>query len=421
LAIQSPEKGCGKTTLLEIIATLVPRGETSSSITAATIFRLIEARRPTLLIDEADRVLRSSNEELIAVLNSSHRRSGAYVWRVEEVARQRVPTRFSTWGAVAFAGIRELPETLQDRSIVFRLPRALPGEVRAHLSDGTSSVLRTIKAKLARWTVDLRHLPEPKLPAGLHNRLGDNWRPLVALADLAGGRWPELIRTAASSSLSADQEEGQLIALLRGIRRALGEKDFLETQALIDSLIADDEHDWETANNHKPVNAAWLRWRLRGVLAPKEDGTFGSDRRGSGKKERGYFRHRFEDAWSRYTPSILDPQNTRSTRSTMHNDQETNENNGPDTDEDTRPKSDTRSAEVGNGGPGNATDGPGTGPGKEDVPGPEEHQRDEELTPNKPDRPGISGDADSESPPDEDSFPNVRRPGNAADSDWEPL
>ena len=371
LAIQSPEKGCGKTTLLEIIATLVPRAETSSSITAATIFRLIEARRPTLLIDEADRVLRSSNEELIAVLNSSHRRSGAYVWRVEEVARQRVPTRFSTWGAVAFAGIRELPETLQDRSIVVRLPKALPGEVRAHLSDGTSSVLRTIKAKFARWTVDLRHLPEPKLPAGLHNRLGDNWRPLVALADLAGGRWPELVRTAALSSLSADQEEGQLIALLRGIRRAFGEKDFLETHSLIDSLLVDDEHDWATANNHKPINAAWLRWRLRGVLAPKQDGTFGSDRRGSGKKQRGYFRHRFEDAWARYTPSILDPQNTRSTRSRADNYEETNESNGPDTDADTRSESeDARSIKDRKGaGPDNGTDGPGTGPGKEDLPG----------------------------------------------------
>ena len=417
LAIQSPEKGCGKTTLLEIVGTLVPRAETSSSITAATIFRLIEARRPTLLIDEADRVLRSSNEELIAVLNSSHRRSGAYVWRVEEIARQRVPTRFSTWGAVAFAGIRELPETLQDRSIAVRLPKALPGEVRAHLSDGTSSVLRTIKAKFLRWAVDLRHLPEPELPAGLHNRLGDNWRPLVALADLAGRRWPGLIRMAALSSLSADQEEGQLIALLRGIQRAFGEKDFLETHALIESLLVDDEHDWETANNHKPINAAWLRWRLRGVLAPKADGTFGSDRRRSGKKERGYFRHRFEDAWARYTSSNLNPQNTRSTRSKADNDRETKENTGPDTDEDTRSKSDdTRSTEVGKGaGPDNGTDGPGTGPGKEGVPGPEKCQPDEELTRNRPDRPGISGDAESKSPPAEDSFPNVRRPGNGAD------
>ena len=194
-------------------------------------------------------------------------------------------------------------------------------------------------------------------------------------------------------------------------------KIFLRTQALIKSLIADDEHDWSAANNSRLINAAWLRWRLRGVLAPKADGTFGSDRRGSGKKERGYFRHRFEDAWSRYTPSSLDPQNNRSTRSTAHNYKETNENNGPGRDEDTRSKpDDTRSTKDGNGaGPGNGTDGPGTGPGKEDLPGPEDHQQDEELTRNGPDGPGISGDADSESPPAEDGFPDVRRPGNAAD------
>ena len=143
----------------------------------------------------------------------------------------------------------------------------------------------------------------------------------------------------------------------------------------------------------------------------------------SGKKERGYFRHRFEDAWARYTPSNVDPQNTRSTRSTTDNDRETKENTGPDTDADTRSNSDdTRSTEDGNGaGPGNGTDGPSTGPGKEDLPGPEKCQQDEELTGNGPDRPGISGDAESESPPAEDSFPNVRRPGNGADSDWEPL
>ena len=75
-----------------------------------------------MLIDEADRVLRSSNEELIAVLNSGHRRSGAYVWRVEEVGKKRMVVKFKTWGAVAFAGIRELPETLQDRSIVMAHP-----------------------------------------------------------------------------------------------------------------------------------------------------------------------------------------------------------------------------------------------------------------------------------------------------------
>jgi putative DNA primase/helicase len=164
LATQSPDKQCGKTTLLEVIGALAPRPETGSSITAAAVFRLIEARSPTLLIDEADRVLRSSNEELIAVLNSGHRRSGAYVWRVEEVAKKRMVVKFRTWGAVAFAGIRELPETLQDRSIVIRLVRAKPGEVKAHLKNGTSPTLQLIKAKLARWALDLRQFPEPTLP-----------------------------------------------------------------------------------------------------------------------------------------------------------------------------------------------------------------------------------------------------------------
>lgn len=35
---------------------------------------------------------------------------------------------------------------------------------------------------------------------------------------------------------------------------------------LIESLLVDDEHDWQTANKHKPINAAWLRWRLQGCL-----------------------------------------------------------------------------------------------------------------------------------------------------------
>ena len=268
LAIQSPDRNCGKSTLLEVIGALVPRLETGSSITAAVVFRLIEERKPTLLIDEADRIMRSNNEELIAVLNSSHRRSGAYVWRVEEINRKRVVVRFSTWGAVAFAGIRELPETLQDRSIVIRLVRAKPGEVKAHLKNGMSPTLQLIKAKLARWALDLRQFPEPTLPPGLHNRLGDNWAPLFAIAEIAGGRWPAIIKRAALSAISADQGEGQLVALLDGIRRAFGEKDRISTRELIDSLLADDEYDWAAANKGRPINEAWLRERLRDVITP---------------------------------------------------------------------------------------------------------------------------------------------------------
>jgi putative DNA primase/helicase len=45
LAIQAPDRNCGKSTLLEAIGALVPRPTTGSSVTASVVFRLIEALR----------------------------------------------------------------------------------------------------------------------------------------------------------------------------------------------------------------------------------------------------------------------------------------------------------------------------------------------------------------------------------------
>jgi putative DNA primase/helicase len=52
LAITSPEKRCGKTTLLRVVQGLVPKPLYAANITAAALFRTVEAARPTLLIDE---------------------------------------------------------------------------------------------------------------------------------------------------------------------------------------------------------------------------------------------------------------------------------------------------------------------------------------------------------------------------------
>jgi len=37
----------------------------------------------------------------------------------------------------------------------------------------------------------------PELPAGFDNRLGDNWRLMLGIADLAGGEWPDQARQTA--------------------------------------------------------------------------------------------------------------------------------------------------------------------------------------------------------------------------------
>lgn len=108
---------------------------------------------------------------------------------------------------------------------MIRLARAKPGEVKAHLRNGSSPTLRTLKRKFARWTADLVRLPDLPLPAGLHNRAGDNWQVLLSLATLAGGRWPQLVKEAALASLVADQQESVLVGLLDGVKRAFGEQE----------------------------------------------------------------------------------------------------------------------------------------------------------------------------------------------------
>src|SRR5690348_5238732 len=80
LAITSAEKGCGKTTILDIVGRLVSRPMPTSNVTPASVFRIIEAARPTLLIDEADTFL-TGNGDLRGILNSGHRRSVAHVTR----------------------------------------------------------------------------------------------------------------------------------------------------------------------------------------------------------------------------------------------------------------------------------------------------------------------------------------------------
>lgn len=125
LAIQSPEKRCGKTTLLNILGRLVPVPLPAANVTTPVIFRAIERFQPTLLLDEVETFIRD-NEEMRGVLNSGFTRESAMVLRC--VGDDHEPRPFSTWCPKAGALIGNLPDTLQDRSIVITLRRRLASE-----------------------------------------------------------------------------------------------------------------------------------------------------------------------------------------------------------------------------------------------------------------------------------------------------
>jgi putative DNA primase/helicase len=57
LLITSPEKECGKSTLMGLINLMVPRGFLFVEVSPAVLFRMIEKWHPTLLVDEADDII----------------------------------------------------------------------------------------------------------------------------------------------------------------------------------------------------------------------------------------------------------------------------------------------------------------------------------------------------------------------------
>jgi putative DNA primase/helicase len=103
------------------------------------------------------------------------------------------PRCFSTWAPIALAGIGKLPATLADRSIEVKLKRKTTSEPAQRLDRHAHGALGEVARKVARWALDHRATvegAEPALPGALDDRASDNWRPLLALANTAGGKWP---------------------------------------------------------------------------------------------------------------------------------------------------------------------------------------------------------------------------------------
>src|SRR5580693_247098 len=81
VAIESPEKRCGKTILLTVLGAMANKPLIASNVTVGALFRAIDTCRPTLLIDEADTFL-AGNTTMRGVINSGNTWRTAYVLRM---------------------------------------------------------------------------------------------------------------------------------------------------------------------------------------------------------------------------------------------------------------------------------------------------------------------------------------------------
>jgi putative DNA primase/helicase len=151
---RSPEKRCGKTTLMLVIQELVRRPLLVTNVAPAPLFRCIEEFRPTLLLDEADTWVRE-NEELRGILNGGHSRKTARVIRC--VGDEHEVRAFSTFCPKAIAGIGRLADTLEDRSVIIPMKRKRAEDRTAPLREDRLDLLDIRRSAIAGRTIISTH------------------------------------------------------------------------------------------------------------------------------------------------------------------------------------------------------------------------------------------------------------------------
>jgi hypothetical protein len=240
------------------------------------------------------------------ILNSGHTKTAAHVIRNVEVNGEHKPRRFSTWAPKAIATIRALADTLEDRAIVLQLQRKPPGARVERLRKRDSDEFATLRRQVSRWAEDsLSALadPDPAIPDTLNDRAADNWRPLLAIADLAGGDWPKRARDAACLLSGEGHDAASInVELLIDIRLAFGETDIIRSADLVANLTADPEKPWVEWKHGKPLTQKQLGGLLRPFSISSETVSI------PGLADaKGYRRSRFEEAWEAYCPLVKTP------------------------------------------------------------------------------------------------------------------
>lgn len=295
--ITAPEKRCGKSQLLFLLSQIVKRPLAASNISPAALFRSIDAWQPTLLIDEVDTFMRENNE-LRGLINAGHTRTAAFIYRT--TGDDHALTQFNLWSAKALAGIGKLNDTLMDRSIILSLRRKLPMEQTERLRHAETGLFKRLAAKLARFAEDYSNqilAARPQLPNALSDRAQDNWEPLLAIADIAQGDWPQLARKASlkiSSDIDSTQSIGvELLSDIQDIIETM-KADRISSAELIKRLCEDPEKPWATFNHGRSISPRQIACRLR------EYGIASTTIRLHTTTAKGYLFLQFADAFNRY-------------------------------------------------------------------------------------------------------------------------
>lgn len=315
LVIRSPVKRCGKSRLLDLICGLCRQPLlTANTSVAALVYSISEKDPPTILVDEADTIFgrgrRGDNsEDLRGLLNAGFQRNRPYLrWDPKSRQREERPT----YAMAALAGIDKLPDTIEDRAVVISLRRRRRDERVASFRVRDIPSLEPLRDELAKWVearLDMLRQARPVM-APLEDRAADVWEPLFAVAELAGGLWPDRAREAAKA-MTSGTEEDEAELLLPHVYQAFQEDGCgkLSSQDLVEALFDRQDGPWAAmwgrdVSRSQDERGLWrndtrvVGSKLAGMLKP-----FGiaptKIKTAAGRALQGYREEDFADTWTR--------------------------------------------------------------------------------------------------------------------------
>ena len=334
IAFLSPEPASGKTRALEVSELLVPSPVEAVNVSPAYLFRKVgEGTSCTILFDEIDTVFgprAKENEEIRGLLNAGHRQgavAGRCVVHGKIVKTEEIPA----YCAVALAGLGWLPDTILSRSIIIRMRRRKPGEKvrpfrrRTELKAGSK-----LKERLAHWAE--RAGPKidwPNMPTGVEDRDADVWEALIAVANAAGGKWPDRASAAAKALIkeARDVEPSLGIRLLADLKIVFKNTNEMATVDILAALHAMPEAPWNDLKGRQ-LNDRGLAHRLRQYgIKPKVI-------RVGDATPRGYTAEDLYDAWVTYLPPSPDDTSATSATSETNDKNDSNSNGESVADDD---------------------------------------------------------------------------------------
>jgi len=301
LTIISPEKRCGKSTLLDLVDGFSNKALITSNITPPAIYRLIDQDQPTLIIDEADTFISNGSSDMVGIINSGHAKSKAFASRC--VGTNHDVKQFSTWTPMALAAIGVLQSTIMDRSIIIPLRRKTIGDSTISIEPDLRDTVINARCQLLKWFIDNQVAIQNSffIPPNLGNdRTVDNWAPLFTIANQASPDWLRKCEDAYRRLTGYEEEPLVSTLLLTDIRlifMSLGSAN-ISSANLVAKLIEDKDKPWCEIRNGGAISQNGLATMLKIYgIKPKVI-------RLNSSTPRGYELAQFVDAFDRYLPPV---------------------------------------------------------------------------------------------------------------------